>query len=329
VGVPFTSEEEDRLTQILTSGISPRVQKLEIKKIPVGQDRCVVIVSVGADRQLRQVKHDDNRFYKRMGKLTLVMEASDVAHFHAPVSPGDRLADINSSRWDFETQVRSGRFHGLPAREGILALSIFPQNAPARINLGDPSVDWLREFTPMYCAGWDRQFRGGAVLTFATGVGVREPYSVAEFTDTGEILAANSLILSNEGYFKVQLPEGAFGYVPSIAYEREVIISVHRYLNLLWKLCVAGPWKVGLSLLNVRGYIMSVSVRMSFTRIGRIHSSDDIVAPFIDFANDTEVSDTKIAARKLRVAFDYIWREFNYSQSANYNEQGEWSESLQ
>jgi hypothetical protein len=188
----------------------------------------------------------------------------------------------------------------------------------------------MKELVPIYCSGWDRQFRGESVITFGTLPGERGPYTVAELTQWGTIKAADSKLLEKERYFDARLPEGAQGYIPSIAFEREIILSVHRYLNFLMSIDVAAPWRVGLSLLNIRGYVMAVSPRLYTSRMyGRILAVDGIYVDFVEFANRREIETHEVVARKLKDAFDFIWREFNFPKSLNYDDDGNWSESRQ
>jgi hypothetical protein len=329
VGIPFSGDDEDKFNQIVTSGITPRLQRFEPHKVPIGPDRVIFVVKVTPDGQLRQVKHDDNRYYKRVGRITVFMEPSDVASFFEGSRTVTRDADIATQRSNFESAVKGAAFHQFKSSAGALALSIFPSHYVSRINFSDPNVNFSTELPPVYCGGWDRQFRGRSVLTLGTVAGERRPYAVTELSEQGIILAANSLILSNNEYFRIDLPQGVYGYVPSVAIERELIISVHRYLSLLAKLDVPPPWQVGISLLNIRGYAMAVGMRMSSPRYGRIFPGDDLILPFASFSTRSEISSPDAVAKGLRDAFDHIWREFNYPRSYNFDDDGNWSEARQ
>ncbi len=328
-GIPFDSQDEDRLVQVITSGITPRLQLFEITKVPVARDRFVVVVRVQRDGELRQVKYNDNRSYKRVGKLTVVMEPSDYSAFYRSGGGASREAEIIDERKQFEAAVKSGGFHGLRAGNGLLALAVIPQNPPGLLDLNRLNADVLTEMPPMYCSGWDRQFRGDALITFGVGYGERHPYAVTELSHHGSIKAANSLLLSSPNIAESRLPDGAMGYIPSIAFERELIVSAHRYLSLLGNLEVAGPWSVGISLLNIRGYVMGISRLRTRPDQGRIFRSDDLIVPPVAFANSREAQAPQDVATKLRAAFDYVWREFNFPGSFNYDREGNWSDSLQ
>lgn len=80
-GIQFSDAEKQQLFQILTSGISPRVQNLLDREVPLRNGLKVHILKIEPDGYLHRVKYDDNRYYKRTGTIIISMESSDVETF--------------------------------------------------------------------------------------------------------------------------------------------------------------------------------------------------------------------------------------------------------
>ncbi|HUI39343.1 MAG TPA: hypothetical protein VLY86_00270, partial [Methanothrix sp.] len=147
------------------------------------------------------------------------------------------------------------------------------------------------------------------------------PHAVTEITAFGEVKAYNSYVL-DKGYSSLEL-QGASGFIPSIAYEREVINSTHTYLNSLKELGVNPPFYVDTSILNAKGYLMYTDPGRMFHR-SRIYSEEDIRPSMIRIPNETAFSNRQALAKEIKPIFDFIWREFGFERSYNYNEEGEW-----
>jgi hypothetical protein len=126
-----------------------------------------------------------------------------------------------------------------------------------------------------------------------------------------------------ERYGRDPLPENITGYVPSVAYERELIGSVHQYLSSFDQLGVSPPFFVNCALLAIRGYVMYVDP-VRFSTYGRILQQDDILPPPVKFVADADFASREAVAKTLRPTFDFIWREFGFQRNFNYNDDGDW-----
>ncbi|GAG64810.1 unnamed protein product [marine sediment metagenome] len=58
---------------------------------------------------------------------------------------------------------------------------------------------------------------------------------------------------------------------------------------------------------------------------GRILTQDDVIPEHVKFENQSEYKNTDTVAKKLKDSFDFIWREFGFNRSINYNKSGNWA----
>jgi hypothetical protein len=110
--------------------------------------------------------------------------------------------------------------------------------------------------------------------------------------------------------------------IPSVAYEKEIIDGIFRYLKVMKTVGTTGPWHVAFALINVKKSVLHVNQRFLFG--GRLFEGDQIRPPVIEIPENIELENQQTVARALRPAFDYIWREHNYPRSLNYAETGDW-----
>jgi len=320
--VPNEHDCEEQIRQIVASGVSPHLQGFDLKFVPLRNGRKALVIRVNNDGSLHQVRYNDNRFYKRVGNITMVMDPADIATFHRGPTARDRDDEIAEERHEFEADVKSGRFHGLRADDtGVLALAIIPRN-PSAIPLFAKRQNLVTLFPPMYCSGWDMLYTQQSIVTFGVLPGKESPYSVTEVKGNGSVTAANSLILSPDRPY-LQAHQRAL-YVPSIAYERELIISAHKYLAALSSLDAPPPWRVCVSLLNVRGYIMYVDPLSADPRRFQPLSKDEILAEPVTVSSQQQYASANDMAGSLRSAFDEVWRAFGYPRSLNFDDSGQW-----
>lgn len=226
-------------------------------------------------------------------------------------------------RQRFEAKVKQGDFYGLRKTDaGIITLSVIPENplaTPLDLTRVQPS-----ELRPIYCSGWNHGFRGHSFVAEDSWKNEEPRHAIAELTEKGSIKAVDTLILAAKKYFPEQLSKNPTkGILPSIAYELEIIRSVTEYSKLLMNLGVPTPYYVGISLLNVRGYMMYVDLQ--YRHRGRVFDQDDIVTDAITISDLDKDTQPEAVAKILRPSFDQIWREFNFPRSFNFDREGNWA----
>jgi hypothetical protein len=244
-----------------------------------------------------------------------------MATFHTSPAEADRFEQVQRERSAFETTAKSGQFYDLKIEGGVIAISIIPR-FPAVIPIFSNRENLVTSIPPIYCSGWDIHYHQNSVTTIGRFPSDKKAHAVTELIESGSILAAESFMLSSQRKAYSSHPT-LERYIPSVAFEREIISSTSRYLTALQGLGVPLPWYVGVSLLNIRGYSMYADPWQSGV-IARATNSDDICARSIEVQGGQVPTAPLDVAKMLKPAFDEIWRAFNFPQSLNYNE-GEWT----
>lgn len=250
------------------------------------------------------------------------MESSDVKSFFTSKSPTDRNEEIEQFIANYHADLRSKQYFKGVSDQGICAVTIVPEVASYKLDFSNLPHDINLLFPPMYCSGWGSEITGRARFTFGRYQNEKTPYAVTEITELGELKAFNSSLLEDR-YSRVQLPENCTRFVPNIAYERELIKSIHQYLSSFEQVGVSPPFFINCALLSVHGYYMYVDPKQS-TEYGRTLQQDDVLPPSIRFLSKDNFASHKAVAKVLRPTFDFIWREFGFQRSFNYTTGGEW-----
>jgi hypothetical protein len=79
---------------------------------------------------------------------------------------------------------------------------------------------------------------------------------------------------------------------------------------------------VQIALLNVRGYTLAVDQFRFGT--SRIIQQDDILPDVIHIQSESQFKTHSDVAKILKFSFDFIWREFGFERSFNYNSEDVW-----
>ena len=322
-GIQFDDTFKQQLFQILMSGISPRIQRLNERVVPLKNGYKVLVLKLEPDGYLHQVKYDDNRYYKRAGTITIAMESSDVETFFRSSGPSTRKEEVEDINDIYCAALKSKKYFKGVEGKGICALTVIPEVSSIKLDMSALPSNFNILFRPLYCSGWGSEITGRSRFTYGRGTDDKVPYAVTEVTDMGEVKAYNSFMLENR-HWDMQLPEQCSGYIPSIAYERELVAAFHLYLTSLKELGVSGPFFCHVALLNIRGYVMYTDPMLMVSG-GRIFQQDDIRPGLCHIPNEKGYATIKDMAKSLRPIFDFIWREFGYERSYNFSESGEWA----
>ncbi|OHB83656.1 MAG: hypothetical protein A2V98_25035 [Planctomycetes bacterium RBG_16_64_12] len=229
-------------------------------------------------------------------------------------------------RSEFESSVREGSFHGLSHRSGAIAITLVPDIAQT---FDHSRLQGCPVLPPGGMADRSQPRGKSRVSIFETADpsdarGLQIRCGVAEITLEGVILAADTFCLDPRMHSSQESAQlGTI--IPSHAFEREIIESVVRYGAALRSLEASLPWRLGVSLLRVRGYRMYAGISAFIRGLPReIDHADDLVADPILIRNPEDVSDEQAVGRLLKDAFDYVWRECGFENSMNYDAEGNW-----
>lgn len=110
----------------------------------------------------------------------------------------------------------------------------------------------------------------------------------------------------------------AKNFIPSVAYERDLIKATSDYLKIYRELEIQPPFVIMLSFLGVKGFWMYTSAGQSPAGTGQI-DRDTLLIPEVvieDFP--------KTPASLMRSIFDLVWQSCGYVRSFNYDANNEW-----
>jgi len=268
----------------------------------------------------------DNTAIARIQKqLTADIKDALVTILRQVVFPERGKASIdrfNEIRTQFESSVRKGEFHGLSHSPGMIAITIVPDKN-ARLKYEDIEK---RKFPPFFFERWHQEPSGKSVLyvweTPKSDNSHSERFSITEVNQEGIVLAADSFFI-----MKSSESTGGNLYIPNIPEFGNLIVkSVHDYLKELHQMDIKDPWKLGISLLEVRGCRMLHQQQGNWERYGvrNLCMKDDIIADCVEINSFDQIDSLQKTGLFLKDTFDYIWREFGFPQSLNHYENGNW-----
>ncbi|HLC00758.1 MAG TPA: hypothetical protein VJL33_05520 [Candidatus Bathyarchaeia archaeon] len=163
---------------------------------------------------------------------------------------------------------------------------------------------------PIDCRGWGHRYNLDGFLTYCMGNSTKL-HSYVQLFRNGIIEAVEGSLLSN----------GSQSYIPSVAYERELLESTPRFLSILKTLGVELPIFAFLTLTGVKGYWMGTGRRLSHDEQLRI-DKDVLLLP------ETIVDDYGVKVEELlRPCFDSIWNACGHPKSMNFDEDGKWADN--
>lgn len=240
----------------------------------------------------------------------------------ASTSEPDAKTKTESLRRTLAERVLAKKFENVTVRKGMFILTICPTTCPVPFPLFEEKNEHVLrlELRPLYASGWDHRRYGDRFATFSKWKD--EVDAVTEITNDGCISAAGHEVMSvGRDFLNDQAPQDVL-FIPSVAFEKVVIEAVTHYVKALKTLGAAGPWYVAIGLTNLEKSALYVGTRLAFG--GRVFEGEEIMPPVVVIPEDCDIEDPQSAARALRPAFDYVWREHNYPQSLNYSDTGDW-----
>lgn len=219
-------------------------------------------------------------------------------------------------------RVKTNNFNGVEYRQGMLTICITPQAKLAeKINLQDVEHSLQVRIPPLYASGWNHERYGDRFVTISKWQNTID--AVTELTTNGEINAVGHEVISvNRQYFSMGNVPEEIHCIPSVAFEKSIIQAVKSYLTAYGTLNIEPPFDVSIALINLGQSLLVVGSRI-FPN-GRILKSDDVFPPYVSITDPSEFDSPQNLARVLQPIFDFVWREYNYPRSLNYDGHGEW-----
>ena len=303
-------QQVSRLDNMIRDGIEPRIPSFAIKQIHMSNSKAVLLIRIQkswiSPHRVSFQRHD--RFYSRSsnGKYPL-----DVAELRLAFNLGETMTerirnfkrDRISSIFANETPVPF-----VETAKTILHLAPAISFSPGR------SYDIARiasdtgKLSPIGATGSSHRYNLDGFLIYSQENGISQSYVQ---------LFRNGIIEAVEG--QLLKPDGKDLYIPSIAFERELIQSLYNYLSALKTLNVELPIFIFLTLLGVKGYRMGLS-RKWWPRQG-VHTIDrDIIEVPEVMVENYDVEPPLV----LKPCFDSVWNACGFERSLNYTATGDW-----
>ncbi|HVA46700.1 MAG TPA: hypothetical protein VNH11_10085 [Pirellulales bacterium] len=238
---------------------------------------------------------------------------------------------FESIRTRFETSVREGKFHDIGPGSSVLAICVAP-TVPLALTSQNLATLSAPPPTGSFVGGWNPKTRArSTVASSKYGGDHGEPpatFAISELRADGTIVAANNNILDSATAVAWRraidkstavLNEGR--YMGPSTFERVVINAVSQFAQLIGKVAAGEPLNVAVSLLHVKGYCLWASAGVA----SDVCLDDDIRPDSILNLDASALQDTQTCAALLRPMFDFIWQEFGFEGSSNYDHSGKWT----
>jgi hypothetical protein len=186
----------------------------------------------------------------------------------------------------------------------LIPLEAFSPNVSIKPITNSPS-----KLKPIYCSGWNHRINLEGILTYSGGRR-DSSHSYVQLYRNGIIEAVEGLFLSADKEKK---------YIPSVAYEKELLESLPMYLNILRELNINPPILIFLTITGIKGFKMAVKPSMFWDDDSYPIERDILILP--ESLIETYDTDPK---EILRPMFDLIWNACGFERSFNFDESGNW-----
>jgi len=303
-------EEIRKYENIIRDGIEPRII-FATRAVNVSGKKNIFIFRVNKSWMgpHRVIYEGHDKFYSRnsAGKYAL-----DTNELKSAFNLSQTLTEqINKFKTERITQLISDNLP-LPFYDGgkivlhLIPLESFSPNY--RIDL-NPIINEPAKLKPIYASGWSYRINLEGVLSYS-GDRNDKSHSYIQLYRNGIIEAVEGLMLSAEREKK---------YIPSVAYEIELIKSLREFLNLTKELGINMPIVIFLTLIGVNGYEMAVD-RMRFW--GDYYKIDKDILQLPETLIESYNTEPKDI---LRPMFDLVWNACGFKRSYNFDEAGNWT----
>lgn len=311
VGQQNLDEEIRRLDNLLRNGVDPRLPVMLPRIVDGFTNGPVIIYRIPKSWAAPHMIRASNRFYARTTREKYPL---DVREIRASFALSEALPErIRRFRDDRLVKIIANETP-IPLVEGAkIVLHVLPVSAvDSTINLNMPAV--LQKIPngiqPMAASGWIPRFNFDGYIWFTGSPapsGNGRTYAQLFRNGAIEMVEANLL----QTMQKKKL-------IPTIAFERELLLGLQRCLDALKVLELQPPCFVMLTLLGVKGYVMWYDDIWLGTDLHPI-DRDMLLLP-----EQIVESYTEKVEQILRPMFDSVWQASGIAQSLYYDKDGNW-----
>jgi len=308
--IESVDEEIRKYENIIRDGIEPRII-FATRAVNVSGKKNIFIFRVNKSwvEPHRVIYEGHDKFYSRnsAGKYAL-----DTNELKSAFNLSQTLTEqINKFKTERITQLISDNLPLLFYDGGKIVLHLIPLESFSpnyRIDL-NPIINEPAKLKSIYASGWSYRINLEGVLSYSGGRNDKS-HSYIQLYRNGIIEAVEGLMLSAEREKK---------YIPSVAYEIELIKSLREFLNLTKELGINMPIVIFLTLIGVNGYEMAVD-RMRFW--GDYYKIDKDILQLPETLIESYNTEPKDI---LRPMFDLVWNACGFKRSYNFDEAGNWT----
>ena len=310
-----------RLEEITRNGTDPRVKVHPAAVRGWGDEGQSFVLVVRIPRSFSSphvVKYGGSfRFYSRnsAGKYPL-----DVAELRSAFLATDYHADrIRRFREDRLARIVADETPMPLTTRDRLVLHMVPLSALSDgVRLDMPTQTMAaNDFRPLAAQGWNHRLNFEGLLTSRPG---DEPtgavYAYCQLFLNGAVEAVQSDLLVHHN---AEESNAKTSFLPSRAYEQDLIHGVQRYMSGLKALGVLPPIALFVSLLGCRGAYLGLSHRRFAIGNGYPIDRDALVLPDVS-AEDFDVDIPGL----LKPVFDAVWKTCGFPGSLDYDDEGNW-----
>ncbi len=310
VGIANIDAEKLKYEEVVRNGVEPRIN-FSIHTVTISPQRIVFIFRINKSwiGPHRVIFKGHDKFYARnsAGKYPL-----DTGELRTAFNLSETLVEkINKFKVDRISQLFADNTP-IPFYEGgKIVLHLIPAesfNPEYKVDLSIISNNFTK-LEPIYSSGWNHRINLEGILSYSGGRNDKS-HSFVQLYRNGIIEAVEGLMLS---------PDDGKKYIPSIAYERELLKSLAGYLGVFKNLSISVPVVMFLTFIGIKDFEMAVD-RSRFWGNDYYKIDRDILQlpdAFID-SYDIEPKDI------LKPMFDLVWNACGYTHDYNFDEQGNW-----
>lgn len=311
-GVVITNIDAEKLKyeEIIRNGLEPRIN-FSIHAVTVNPQGIAFIFRVNKSwiSPHRVIFKGHDKFYARnsAGKYSL-----DTNELRIAFNLSETLIEkINKFKIDRISQLFADNTPIPFYKGGKIVLHLIPIesfNPEYKVNLNTITNNTAK-LEPIYSSGWNHRINLEGVLSYSGGRNDKS-HTYVQLYRNGIIEAVEGLILS---------PDDGKKFIPSIAYERELIKSLAGYLTLFKNLNINTPTVIFLTFIGIKDFEMAVD-RSRFWGTDHYKIDRDILQLPEAFIESYDIEPKDI----LRPMFDLVWNACGFERSYNFDEQGKW-----
>lgn len=315
-GIETTDEDEliRRLDGIIRDGIQPRIPKIHIRSIALGNGRIAVLIRIPKswlNPHMVTLGHS-SRFFSRASNGKYQMDITEIrSAFTLSDSRIQRIKEFVQSRI---SDIYSGNAPVQLTDLPKLALHIIPFSSQDTQIVDNFERLHVIPIIPMFTGGANPAFNADGYISYADREGISKGY--VQIFRNGNIEAVSSFLYKND-----------LRTLPITLIEEQIVGALKNYSNHLRFLRVEPPAFVFITLMHVRG-LMCPNRQWAARGEGIPIQKDMITLPNFELKifgmmeNETELDQL---IRDLKPIFNALSNTVGLAQSPNFNENGEWT----